>query len=195
MGEDHAEEAAVVRLIFQLMGVDGCSLAEIGRRLRDCGIRTQTGRFAVWLSRTLWGILMNDAYTGTAYFNRRPPFFVVRDRGPIAASPSTLDGSDPSGPHPWPTKFPPRCPPWSTRPSPRPPESDWPRIVGETVGHRRASGTCFKGWSSAVDAGTPSADKRREPVRVEPTSTELWYGLDVRAVRPGAGVLDQSRCE
>lgn len=67
--EVHAEEAAVVRLIFQWMGVNGYSLAEIGRRLRDQGIRTQTGR-TVWLSRTLWGILMNEAYIGTAYFNK-----------------------------------------------------------------------------------------------------------------------------
>lgn len=67
--EVHSEEAAVVRLIFQWMGVNGYSLAEIGRRLRDQGIRTQTGR-TVWLSRTLWGILMNEAYIGTAYFNK-----------------------------------------------------------------------------------------------------------------------------
>lgn len=67
--EIHAEEAAVVRLIFQWMGVDGCSLAEISRRLGDRGIRTQTGR-TVWLSRTLWGMLTNDAYAGTAYFNK-----------------------------------------------------------------------------------------------------------------------------
>jgi site-specific DNA recombinase len=59
----------VVRLIFRWMGIDGCSLAEIGRRLRERGIRTQTGR-TVWLSRTLWGILMNEAYTGAAYFNK-----------------------------------------------------------------------------------------------------------------------------
>ena len=43
------------------MGQEGCSLAEIGRRLKQQGIRTQTGREG-WLSRTIWGMLKNDAY-------------------------------------------------------------------------------------------------------------------------------------
>ena len=67
--EIHADEAAVVRNLFHWMGIEGCSLAEIGRRLKKGGIRTQTG-LEVWLSRTIWGMLKNDAYMGTAYFNK-----------------------------------------------------------------------------------------------------------------------------
>jgi site-specific DNA recombinase len=65
----HAEEAAVVRQLFQWMGVEGCSLAEIGRRLKQQGTRTQTG-LSTWLSRTIWGMLKNEAYVGTAFFNK-----------------------------------------------------------------------------------------------------------------------------
>ena len=67
--EVHPEEAAVVRLMFRWMGFEGCSLAEISRRLRNQCIRTQTG-LSVWLSRTIWGILKNEAYVGTAHFNK-----------------------------------------------------------------------------------------------------------------------------
>ena len=67
--EIHDEEAAVVRKMFHWMGLEGCSLAEIGRRLQKEDIRTQTG-LVVWLSRTIWGMLKNDAYRGTAFFNK-----------------------------------------------------------------------------------------------------------------------------
>ena len=53
--EIHPDEAAIVQKLFHWMGIDGCSLAEIGRRLQGEGIRTQTGR-TVWLSRTIWGM-------------------------------------------------------------------------------------------------------------------------------------------
>jgi len=65
----HSEEAEVVCTMFRWMGLEGCSLAEIGRRLHQKGIRTQHG-LDRWLSRTIWGILKNPAYIGTAYFNK-----------------------------------------------------------------------------------------------------------------------------
>jgi site-specific DNA recombinase len=67
--EVHAEEAAVVEQMFRWMGLEGCSLAEIGRRLKERGIRTQMGREA-WLSRTIWGMLKNEAYRGTTFFGK-----------------------------------------------------------------------------------------------------------------------------
>jgi site-specific DNA recombinase len=67
--EVHPEEAAVVRQMFEWMGRDGHSLAEIGRRLKQQGVRTQAGR-TDWLSRTIWGILKNTSYVGVAYFGK-----------------------------------------------------------------------------------------------------------------------------
>src|SRR5512135_3340230 len=48
---------------------EGCSLAEIGRRLKRQGTLTQTGR-KDWLSRTIWGMLKNEAYKGTTRFGK-----------------------------------------------------------------------------------------------------------------------------
>ncbi len=67
--EVHPEEAAVIELMFRWMGLEGCSLAEIGRRLMQRGIRTQSGR-ETWLSRTIWGMLKNAAYKGTTLFGK-----------------------------------------------------------------------------------------------------------------------------
>jgi site-specific DNA recombinase len=67
--EIHPEEAAVVEQLFRWMGQEGCSLAEIGRRLKRRGIRTQTGR-ETWLSRTIWGMLKDEAYKGMTRFGK-----------------------------------------------------------------------------------------------------------------------------
>jgi site-specific DNA recombinase len=67
--EIHPEEAAVVRQMFLWMAQEGCSLTEIGRRLKRQGVRTQTGRDG-WLSRTIWGILKNEAYRGATRFGK-----------------------------------------------------------------------------------------------------------------------------
>lgn len=67
--EIHPEEAAVIEQMFRWMGLEGCSLAEIGRRLKQRGIRTQTGR-ETWLSRTIWGMLKNEAYKGATRFGK-----------------------------------------------------------------------------------------------------------------------------
>lgn len=55
--------------VFRWMGLEGCSLAEIGRRLKERGIRTQSGQ-ETWLSRTIWGMLKNEAYKGTTRFGK-----------------------------------------------------------------------------------------------------------------------------
>jgi site-specific DNA recombinase len=67
--EVHPEEAAVVELMFRWMGLEGCSLAEISRRLKQRGVRTQLGR-ETWLSRTIWGMLKNEAYKGATRFGK-----------------------------------------------------------------------------------------------------------------------------
>jgi site-specific DNA recombinase len=67
--EIHAEEAAVIGQMFRWMGQEGCSVAEIGRRLKQQGTLTQTGRES-WLSRTIWGMLKNEAYKGTTLFGK-----------------------------------------------------------------------------------------------------------------------------
>jgi site-specific DNA recombinase len=67
--EIHAEEAAVIGQMFRWMGQEGCSLAEIGRRPKQQGTLTQTGRES-WLSRTIWGMLKNEAYKGTTLFGK-----------------------------------------------------------------------------------------------------------------------------
>jgi site-specific DNA recombinase len=67
--EIHSEEAAVIEQMFRWMGLEGCSLAEIGRRLKHQGTRTQMG-LENWLSRTIWGVLKNQASKGAARFGR-----------------------------------------------------------------------------------------------------------------------------
>src|SRR4051812_47825656 len=55
--------------MFLWAGQEGCSLAEIGRRLKQRGILTQTGQ-QNWLSRTIWGMLKNEAYRGATLFGK-----------------------------------------------------------------------------------------------------------------------------
>jgi site-specific DNA recombinase len=62
-------EAAVIRQIFHWVGQDRVSLAEVCRRLRQAGHRTRTGK-ATWDRTTVWGILRNPAYIGTAAFGK-----------------------------------------------------------------------------------------------------------------------------
>src|SRR5215471_3613128 len=62
-----AEEARVVRKIFDWVGQERCSIGEVCRRLRREGIPTRTGKPA-WDRATVWLILKNPAYRGTAAF-------------------------------------------------------------------------------------------------------------------------------
>jgi site-specific DNA recombinase len=72
------EEARYVRLMFAWVGREGCSLAEVARRLHQRGVRTRRGS-ARWNRATLWGMLTNPAYQGQAVFGKtrmgewRPP--------------------------------------------------------------------------------------------------------------------------
>src|SRR3954452_23444116 len=64
-----AEEARVVRQIFEWVGQQRCSIGEVCRRLRRDGVPTRTGKPA-WDRSVVWLILKNPAYKGTAAFGK-----------------------------------------------------------------------------------------------------------------------------
>ena len=63
------EEARVVREIFEWLGTEGTSIGEICRRLKSKGVRTRTGK-DYWDRTTVWGMLKNPAYKGSAAFGK-----------------------------------------------------------------------------------------------------------------------------
>ncbi len=65
-----AEEAWVVRKIFEWVGQERCSIGEVCRRLRQEGVPTRK-RKARWDRTTVWLMLKNPAYKGTAAFGKR----------------------------------------------------------------------------------------------------------------------------
>jgi site-specific DNA recombinase len=64
-----AEEARVVRKIFEWVGRERCSIGEVCRRLQRNGVPTRTGKPA-WDRSVVWLILKNPAYKGTAAFGK-----------------------------------------------------------------------------------------------------------------------------
>jgi site-specific DNA recombinase len=64
-----ADEARVVRRIFQWVGQERTSIGEVCRRLQRDGVRTRTGR-STWDRSVVWGMLRNAAYKGTAGFGK-----------------------------------------------------------------------------------------------------------------------------
>src|SRR5438270_10814864 len=64
-----AEEARVVRKIFEWVGQERCSIGEVCRRLKAEGVPTRTGRSA-WDRSVVWAVLKNPAYKGTAAFGK-----------------------------------------------------------------------------------------------------------------------------
>src|SRR5215831_14471140 len=64
-----AEEARVVRNIFEWVGQERCSIGEVCRRLRRDGIPTRTGK-AAWDRSVVWLMLKNPAYRGKAAFGK-----------------------------------------------------------------------------------------------------------------------------
>jgi site-specific DNA recombinase len=63
------EEAEVVRNVFRLYTEDGFSINAIARLLNDQQIPTR-GKLSRWERSTVWGILRNPAYKGTACFGK-----------------------------------------------------------------------------------------------------------------------------
>jgi site-specific DNA recombinase len=64
-----AEEARVVRKVFEWVGQQRCSIGEVCRRLRQEGIPTRKGKPA-WDRATVWLMLKNPAYKGKAAFGK-----------------------------------------------------------------------------------------------------------------------------
>jgi site-specific DNA recombinase len=64
-----AEEARVVRQVFEWIGRERCSIGEVCRRLRREAVPTRTGKPA-WDRSTSWLMLKNPAYKGTAAFGK-----------------------------------------------------------------------------------------------------------------------------
>jgi site-specific DNA recombinase len=62
-------EAAVVRQLFHWVGEEGCSLADVCRRLGQQGVSSPRGR-PTWDRSTVWGILKNSAYQGQAIYGK-----------------------------------------------------------------------------------------------------------------------------
>jgi site-specific DNA recombinase len=73
-----SEEAGVVRQVFEWIGKERVSIGEVCRRLNQQGVPTRTGK-SWWDRTTVWGMLKNPAYKGTAAFGktragpRQPP--------------------------------------------------------------------------------------------------------------------------
>src|SRR5262249_46623942 len=59
----------VVTQIFDWVGRQRCSIGEVCRRLKSEGICTHTGK-EFWDRTTIWAMLRNPAYKGTAAFGK-----------------------------------------------------------------------------------------------------------------------------
>jgi site-specific DNA recombinase len=67
--EINDEQAAIVRQVFEWVGRDRLSIGEVTRRLRAQGSKTATGK-DWWDRTTVWGMLKNPAYKGSAAFRK-----------------------------------------------------------------------------------------------------------------------------
>jgi site-specific DNA recombinase len=67
--EVHPEQAQVVRQIFDWVGRERVSIGEVCRRLHQAAIPSPKGK-PVWDRSTVWGLLNNPAYKGTAAFGK-----------------------------------------------------------------------------------------------------------------------------
>ncbi|HXI41418.1 MAG TPA: recombinase family protein [Bryobacteraceae bacterium] len=63
------EQADVIRDIFTWVGRERCSLGEVCRRLQGAGELMATGK-RIWSRQTVWHILQNPVYQGTAAYGK-----------------------------------------------------------------------------------------------------------------------------
>ncbi len=88
-------EAAVVREVFRRYSEDGSAIGPLARWLTEAGIPTRTGK-RHWDRSTVWGMLRNPAYQGTACFAktataaRQKVTRRLRQRGGVPARPACL---------------------------------------------------------------------------------------------------------
>jgi site-specific DNA recombinase len=64
-------EAQAVRMMFAWIGRDRLGIGQVCRQLRQAGYRTRSGK-AVWDRTTVWGMLKNPAYVGSAAYPHWP---------------------------------------------------------------------------------------------------------------------------
>ena len=64
-----SEEAKVAVQVYEWIGRDSLSIGEVRRRLHEQGIKTKTGK-EWWDRATIWGMLKNPAYKGSAGFRK-----------------------------------------------------------------------------------------------------------------------------
>ncbi len=62
------EEAKVVRMVFEWIGVECVSIKEVIRRLYDMGVPPKKGKRDVWTNGPLHRMLKNETYTGKHYY-------------------------------------------------------------------------------------------------------------------------------
>lgn len=67
--EVHEQHAAVIKQLFEWVGRDRISIYEATRRLRDKGVPTPKGA-ARWDRSTVWKMLKNPAYQGSAMYGK-----------------------------------------------------------------------------------------------------------------------------
>ncbi len=67
--EINNEQAAVVKQVFEWVGRDRISMGEVARRLKAGAISTSTGK-SWWDRTTVWAMLKNPAYKGSAAFGK-----------------------------------------------------------------------------------------------------------------------------
>jgi site-specific DNA recombinase len=67
--EINPDEAEVVRQLFWWIGVERASIGEVSRRLKQAGVISPRGK-TYWDRTTVWGILKNPAYKGSAAFGK-----------------------------------------------------------------------------------------------------------------------------
>jgi site-specific DNA recombinase len=63
------EEARIVRQIYEWVGRDRMSIGEVRRRLQSQGVASPRGK-NYWDRASVWGVLRNPAYKGTAAFGK-----------------------------------------------------------------------------------------------------------------------------
>src|SRR5205809_2534047 len=88
--EVNESEAKVVRMVFEIYTQQGLSINAIARLLNECQIATRSGK-GRWERSTVWGMLRNPAYRGTACYGKteqRPRQRVTRPLRQRKALPS-----------------------------------------------------------------------------------------------------------
>jgi site-specific DNA recombinase len=153
-------EAPAVRLMFQWIGHERISIGEVCRRLQQHGCLTRNGKSA-WDRTTVWGILKNPAYIGTAAFGKTRVGAMRERLRPVrggAEQPrwpySTYDVPEQE----WGCGC--RFPPSSTAPCSPPSKNSSPRTASATAKIAGVSAISCKGCWCAGGAAMPITARR-----------------------------------